>query len=113
MDIYFHTAVFQTWFSAMNSAINIFKLNIKIVSKSVTDQFRGVIHKQEVAGAGKIHTGFASMIFCTFIPQACESFYLEFNYMLSFLFQFCICNGMSSKIYTHTYILIRYQMCYI
>jgi len=54
MDIYFQTAVFQTWFSAMNSATNISKLNIKMVSKSVTDQFRGVIHEQEkVTGAGK------------------------------------------------------------
>lgn len=54
MDIYFQTAVFQTRFSATNSTTNIFELNIKIVSKSVTDQFRGVIHEQEkVAGAGK------------------------------------------------------------
>lgn len=57
MDTDFQTAVFQTWFSAMNSATNISKLNIKMVSKSVTDQFRGVTRKQEkVAGAGEKHT---------------------------------------------------------
>lgn len=54
MNIYFQTTVFPAWFLAMKSVTNIFKLNIKMVSKSVTDQFRGVIQEQEkLTGAGK------------------------------------------------------------
>jgi hypothetical protein len=38
----------------MNGAINIFKLNIKIVFNSLTGQFRGVTQEQEkIAGNGK------------------------------------------------------------
>ena len=57
MDIWFQTAVFQTRFSAMNSATNVSKLNIKMVSKSVTDQSTGVTREQEkVTGAGEKRT---------------------------------------------------------
>lgn len=81
-----------------------------MVSKSVTDQFRGVVWEQEkVASAGKEHRMDLLLWFSAHFFQNGWKSLFRIRNKWSFLFQSCVCNGFAyQNVYPYLYI-IRHQ----